>query len=254
MQTLWSQCRAGWRLNRLVLHIVVGVVLTAFFAGLLRQSVNQVFFRRLITWWLRSVPRILGLQVKTVGQPAAGVLMVANHISWLDIPLLGGATNLRFLSKKEVRDWPVIGWLADHAGTLFIERGKAGAAGEASHTILQTLRTGHSVLLFPEGTTTTGDDLRTFHARLFAPAFEASVAVQPIAIRYPAANGLTHPLVPYVGEQSLMSNLRGLLGEKGLTAEIHFLPPISTEGLERKRVAAYCEQQIRAVIKPSDTA
>ena len=107
-------------------------------------------------------------------------------------------------------------------------------------------------------TNRTGASSSTRRISLFspklAPAFEASVAVQPIAIRYPAANGFTHPLVPYVGEQSLTSNLRGLLGENGLTAEIHFLPPIATEGLERKRVAAYCEQQIRAVIKPSDTA
>jgi 1-acyl-sn-glycerol-3-phosphate acyltransferase len=252
MGEMMQRIRRWWRLSRLFVHIVVGISLTALLTGVLRFSVEQAFFQRLITWWLRKVPQILGAQVQIFGQPAGrGVLMVANHISWLDIPLLGGATCLRFLSKKEVRHWPIIGWLADKSGTLFIERGKAGAAVEASQTILQALRTEHAVLLFPEGTTTKGEDVRTFHARLFAPAFDAQVPVQPVAIRYPAmaGTGLTNPIVPYVDEQSLGDNLQGLLGERCIAVEIHFLPPITTEGMERKRVAAHCEQQIRAILK-----
>ncbi len=151
--------------------------------------------------------------------------MVANHISWLDIALLGGVANPRFLSKQEVRQWPVIGWLAEKSGTLFITRGKAGAAAQASATILQALQSGRSVLLFPEGTTTTGNDVRTFHARLLAPAFDANVPVQPVAVRYPGKDGLTHPLVPYVDQQSLWDNLKSVLAEPGIQAEIHFLPP-----------------------------
>ncbi len=241
--------RSGWRLTRLFVHIVWGVVLTALFAGLLRYRADDLFYQRLVVWWLQKVPSLLGVRVQTFGTPAPQALMVANHISWLDIPLLGGYARPRFLSKQEVRQWPVIGWLAEKAGTLFISRGKAGAAGQASQTITQALAAGRAVLLFPEGTTTNGQDVKTFHARLFAPAFEAQVPVQPIALRYPNAHGVTNPLVPYIGEQSLWENLQGLLREPFVTAEIHFLPPLATVGMDRKGVALRCEQQVRTVLQ-----
>jgi 1-acyl-sn-glycerol-3-phosphate acyltransferase len=236
------------RLIRLAMHVFAGVLLTVLFAGVWHAA----FYPRLVRWWLNKGGEIVGVKIKLVGKPAEqAVLMVANHISWLDIPLLGGVANPRFLSKQEVRQWPVIGWLAAKSGTLFITRGKAGAAVQAAATILDALRAGNSVLLFPEGTTTTGNDVRTFHARLFAPAFEANVPVQPVALRYPGQEGLTHPVVPYVDQQSLWDNLKALLAEPSVQAEIHFLPPITTTGTDRKALAAACEQQIRAVIAPA---
>ncbi len=239
-----KQLRRTVRLIGLALHVFVGVLLTVLFAWVWQAA----FYPRLVRWWLGKAGRIIGVQLKVVGKPAdETVLMVANHISWLDIALLGGVANPRFLSKQEVRHWPVIGWLAAKSGTLFITRGKAGAAAQAATTILQALQAGDSVLLFPEGTTTNGNDVRTFHARLFAPAFDAGVAVQPVALRYPGRDGLTHPAVPYVDQQSLWDNLKALLAESGVQAEIHFLPPMTTTGTDRKALAAACEQQIRAL-------
>jgi 1-acyl-sn-glycerol-3-phosphate acyltransferase len=244
-----KQLRRTLRLTRLGVHVLHGVVLTAILGGILRMSFNAPVYQRLMGWWLRRLGHILGARITVTGEPAGqGVLMVANHISWLDIPLLGGFAKPRFLSKQEVRHWPVIGWLAEKAGTLFITRGKAGAAAQASATILQALQAGRAVLLFPEGTTTTGNDVRTFHARLLAPAFDAGVPVQPVAVRYPGKDGLTNPLVPYVDEQSLGENLRAILGEEEIRVQIHFLPPLQTAGVDRKKLAALCEQQIRGII------
>ena len=238
------------RLSRLAFHVLNGVWLTGLCAGVLRLSSDGAFYRRLIAWWLGKIPRILGIEVSVFGQPSTqAVLMVANHISWLDIALLGGAAQPRFLSKAEVRHWPVIGWLAAKSGTLFITRGKAGAAAEAATTIAAALKAQRSVLLFPEGTTSTGDDVCTYHARLFAPALDANVPVQAVVLRYPRADGLTNPLVPYVDEQSLWANLQGLLDAQGIRAEIHFLPLIAPQNGERKRIANQCEQQTRAVIQ-----
>lgn len=240
------------RLSRLAVHVVNGIFLTLLLAGLLRMSLNEPFYQRVVAWWLRKVPQIIGVKLTVIGEPVnQAALMVANHISWLDIPLLGGVANPRFLSKQEVRHWPVIGWLADKSGTLFITRGKAGAAAQASTTILQAMQGGRAVLLFPEGTTTTGNDVRTFHARLFAPAFDANVPVQPVAIRYPQADGQTNPLVPYVDQQSLGENLKAILGEKALRAEIHFLQLLYPAGMDRKTLAAQCEQQVRGVVTNS---
>lgn len=238
------------RLLRLALHILHGMLLTVWLSGLMRMNFNMPFYQRVTQWWLRQITRILGVHVKVYGEPApAPVLMVANHISWLDIALLGGYSQPRFLSKQEVRAWPVVGWLAATSGTLFITRGKAGAAAQAATTIGEALQAGRTVLLFPEGTTTTGNDVRTFHARLFAPALEAGIAVQPVALRYPTQNGLTHPLIPYVDQQSLWDNLQGILGEPRLSAEIHFLPVLQTAGADRKTIAAACEQQIRSIVR-----
>jgi 1-acyl-sn-glycerol-3-phosphate acyltransferase len=246
--------RYGLRLSGLVTHVIIGVVLTALMAGVLRQSHNQPFYRLLIRWWLGGIPRLLGIQVRVHGQPSSeSTLLVANHVSWLDITVVGGAANPRFLSKQEVRHWPVIGWLAEKSGTLFITRGKAGAAAQASASIQQALQQGRPVLLFPEGTTTAGNDVKTFHGRLLAPAIDGNVPIQPVAIRYPNCDGQTHPLIPYINEQSLWENLKGILGETGLQAEVHFLPPIPIAGQERKVLAAHCEAQIRAVVNP-DTA
>ena len=242
--------RRVWRFTRLALHAVVGVILTIMLAGIGRMSFNTPFYQRLYQWWLRRVVRIIGGHLTLHGELApAGTLLVANHISWLDIPLLGGITSARFLSKYEVRHWPVIGWLAVKAGTLFISRGQAGAATQASATLVQALKQGRSVLVFPEGTTTKGNDVRTFHARLFAAAFEANVPVQPMAIRYPDSDGLTNPVVPYVDNQSLLANMQALLAQPSIRMEVHFLPPISPEGMSRKAMAQACEQQIRQVVK-----
>ncbi len=241
--------RRFFRFSRLAVHILVGMFLTALFAGLLRMSFDSAFYRKLVEWWLGRIPSIIGMKVTVKGKPVAGAaLLVANHVTWLDIALLGGAANPRFLSKAEVRNWPVIGWLAAKAGTLFITRGKAGAAALASTTIREALQSGRSVLLFPEGTTTRGDNVRTFHARLFAPAFDAQVPVQPVALRYPGSHGQPHPLIPYTDNQSLIDNLKAILGEKELQAEIYFLTPEPAEGMDRKAVAAACEQQVRAVL------
>ena len=124
------------RVTRLLLflgHVLWGVLLTAIFAGVLRMSVTQPFYQGLVQAWLRRLTRIMGVRVKVSGTPAsAGALLVANHITWLDIPLLGGVLPVRFLSKQEVRHWPAVGWLAVKAGTLFITRGKAGAAAAAT--------------------------------------------------------------------------------------------------------------------------
>jgi 1-acyl-sn-glycerol-3-phosphate acyltransferase len=160
---------------------------------------------------------------------------------------------VRFLSKQEVRDWPVVGWLAAKAGTLFITRGKAGAAAAATATMTEALQGGASVLLFPEGTTTNGNGVLPFHARLFAPAINLDMSVQPIVLRYPGVNGLTHPLIPYVDDQALWDNLWGVLGESECVAEIEFLSPIKTTGLDRKGLAVLSEASIRQLIEKSST-
>jgi len=241
--------RAVGRLILLVLHVLLGLVLTLVMAGLLRRKPEHPSYQALQRWWLASVVSILGGRVRVFGTPVAGgSFWACNHISWLDIPALGGVAPVRFLSKVEVRSWPVIGWLATAAGTLYIRRGQQGEAGKAADDITASLKQGAQVLVFPEGTTSDGEGLKPFHARLFASAIESGVPVQPVALRYLDEAGGLNARVPYVGDDSLWTNLMGLLPQKTILIEVYLLEPLAPAGLSRRELAALCEQQIRQTL------
>lgn len=241
--------RRLFRFALLLVHVVLGILLTAILAGILRRSADSPLYRKTARWWLGRIVRIVGGRVTVQGEPAApGTLLVSNHVSWLDIPLLGSCTTVNFLSKSEVRDWPVLGWLADKSGTLFIERGKRDGAKAAADVMVGCLHAAGRVVVFPEGTTTDGVNMKPFHARLFAAAVESNAPVQPVAIRYLDPQGQPHRLVPYIDQQSLIDNLWGVLAEPWVGIEVHFLTPIPSRELPRKALAAYSEQQVRAAL------
>ena len=176
-----------WRVLRrtslLSLHIVFGLLLTPLF---LTRSNGDVLrtHPHVTSWWHNRLADILGVNITVSGhRPQAPALIVSNHISWLDIIVLGGLTHTDFLSKYEVRKWPVVGWLAARAGTVFIRRGD-GQAGEISRHIADRLRKQGLLTLFPEGTTTDGRSVRPFFSRLFAAAIDTGTDVVPVALRY----------------------------------------------------------------------
>lgn len=187
------------------------------------------------------------------GEPQkGGCLQVSNHISWLDIPVLASINNPRFLSKAEVRQWPLIGWLAHRSGTLFIQRGNAKATQDVSQSLSSSLENGDTILIFPEGTTTDGESIRRFHPRLFSTAIETETNVQPIMIRYPAIDDAqkTNQIVPYIGDQSLGDNLKQLLRQDKTIVHVHYCPVISIAGKDRKQIALESEQAVRSCIEP----
>lgn len=242
--------RRLFRLIKLAVHVLVGIIITATYKSLLRRSSSDPSYQKLRRWWLGRIVRIVGGQVVTHGEPApAGSLLASNHVSWLDIALLGGQTEVTFLSKSEVQSWPIIGWLAANSGTLFIERGKSGGAKGASDKITASLEHQERVLIFPEGTITDNINLLPFHARLFAAAVTAHALIQPVAIHYRNTQGQTHPLVPYLEPQTLMQNLWGILAEPKILIEVYFLPPIDSHTVPRKELAMYSEQQVRSALK-----
>jgi len=177
----------------------------------------------------RRACQCLGWQVQVHGQPIRGnALYVANHISWSDIPALGSITPVRFLSKAEVGNWPVIGWLARHAGTLFIKRG-GGQARRIKGAIAEHLQAGESVLVFPEGTTSSGLAVLPMHGLLLSAAKEAGVPIQPVTIGY-RRDQRPDPLAPFVGDDSFHHHLMRLLRQPPARIEILFHPPVMPEG------------------------
>jgi 1-acyl-sn-glycerol-3-phosphate acyltransferase len=235
--------RVMWRFTRLVLHLLLGVVLTVLSARRDRQRGDYRYHPGLVSWWHERLLHILHVQVEHTGHlPNPPALLVANHISWLDIPVLGSLTHSNFLSKDEVRRWPVLGWLAATSGTLFIRRG-AGEAGSIAKQIADHLASDGLLTLFPEGTTTDGSEVRPFFPRLFASAIETGAPVVPVALRY-HVDGERDTVAPYVGEQTLLANLWGIIRRPRTQVLVSYMPPLALAGLERKVAAEKARSQI----------
>jgi len=200
-------------------------------------------------WWLKKVVAIVGITLTVEGDSHKGsALWVANHVSWLDIPIIG-SEGAAFLSKAEIRKWPVIGWLAEKGGTVFIQRGGKNASQNASAKISETIKAGDRILIFPEATTGNGYELKQFHARMFAPAIDHQLSVQPIAIRYLDTQGGVHPAI-FWGDESFMSNLMSILGASGIHVELTFFPILEGHKFsERKHLAEHAENQVREVVE-----
>lgn len=198
------------RLLAILAWLVPGLILTTCLWLLRLGGLSLGAHLRVAQWWYRGLLAILGVQVQVAGPQFSNPrVLVSNHISWLDILVLGSIEPCCFVSKIEVRRWPLIGFLAASIGTVFIRRGQGDTervVSEMHRPIQQRV----SVLFFPEGTTTTGESIRRFHRRLFALAQHTQVPVQPLALRY-QFNPQPHPVVPFVNQQSLWDNLMALL-------------------------------------------
>jgi len=245
-----------YKLIALFMHLIVAILFTVLLAGLLRLPSQAPRYRQGVIWWHRRVCKLLGLQISIVGKPATTTtLYVSNHVSWMDIPLLASIIDPHFLSKAEVRSWPIIGWVGEKAGTLFIKRGSRSAAESAHHEMVQSLNanetnaTGHSVLFFPEGTTSNGLDILRFRPRLFATAITTQTPLQPIVLYYSNTEHGINPKVPFVGKQSLMSNIWDLLGERKINVTVHFLTKIDSATRNHKELAELSEKRTRQRLK-----
>jgi 1-acyl-sn-glycerol-3-phosphate acyltransferase len=193
-----------------------------------------------------------GMRVRVEGEPLRHkVLVAANHVSWLDIFVLGGAAPVVFVARADVRDWPVAGWAAGLNDTIFVAReARSGVRGQAD-TLRQALADGRAVGLFPEGTTEGGRELLPFRASLFASLFPPldGVRVQPVAIDYGAAAGE----VLWLGEESFGANAKRILSRRGATpVTLRFLAPIDPrEAGDRKALAARTREEVARALGAS---
>jgi 1-acyl-sn-glycerol-3-phosphate acyltransferase len=202
-----------------MLHILTGLMIAA---ALGPGSTRRYRSTTPLTWWSRWLCRILGIRLQTSGTPHVGTaFFVANHISWLDIFCIAAVCPTHFLAKQEVTTWPLFGWLCRRAGTAFIQRGGENGAREAMEHLAWRLRQGERVLIFAEGTSTTGETVKRFYPRLFQAALLVRCPVQAIALCYPGPGGRNRQ-IPFVGDDALLPHLWRLLGEPASVAVIRF--------------------------------
>ncbi|SCK38830.1 1-acyl-sn-glycerol-3-phosphate acyltransferase [Variovorax sp. HW608] len=224
---------ASLKLLRAIAHISRGwwIIRTRFPA--LSVAERQAHVQR----WAERMLNLLGIRLSVQGTPPAHgpVLLICNHLSWLDILTIHAARHVRFVSKSNVRHWPVIGTLSDGAGSLYIERERRRDAMRVVHHMAEALQDGDVIAVFPEGTTSDGHTLLPFHANLLQAAISCGAPVQPAALRFAdAESGETSYAPRYIGEDNLLSSVWNTLKAPPLLAIVRFGEPQSSHGRERR--------------------
>lgn len=221
------------RLARGVVHTLVGLLTIVFVFPRLAPTHRDARVQA----WAAHMLTLIGIDLKVTGAPPAQgpVLLVANHISWLDILVMHAARHCRFVSKSDVKHWPLIGRLATGAGTLYIERESRRDAMRVVHHMAERLREGDILAVFPEGTTSDGVTLLPFHANLLQAAISADAPVQPVALKFIDRRTGVLSLAPcYIGDDTLVGSIWRTLSAPDICAVVAFGEPQLPEGRNRR--------------------
>ena len=239
------------RACRLALHLLHGALLAVFFPLL-----NDTRQLNILKTWSSQLLSILNISILSDGMPASqagtGCMMIANHVSWLDIFVLNEVCPARFIAKSEVRSWPLIGWLCQRSGTIFIERTLRRDAAVINRQISVLLEQGVCVGLFPEGTTTDGTAVGQFHASLIQPAVDAGVPLWPVALRYQDQAGGLCMAATFTGDTTLAASIWRILRSGKISAAARFTPALATTGIHRRELARNAQRAIAHELSRSD--
>jgi 1-acyl-sn-glycerol-3-phosphate acyltransferase len=238
--------RAALRLFACVALGLRGVAIVLVLFPRLTPAERQARIRR----WSRQMLVAIGIELRVEGVAAEGAsLLVANHISWLDIMVVHAVVpQARFVSKADVKAWPLISRLVDAGGTLYLERERKRDALRVIHVMADALRAGQTVAVFPEGTTSTGHSLLPFHANLLQAAISTGTPVQPAALRFSDSSHAVSEALEFVGATTLLQSVwRAACGD-AVVARLALLAPRSSTGIGRRELAARLRADIAAAL------
>jgi len=219
--------------------------------------------RRLPHHYHRAVCRLIGVRIATEGvvERDRPVLIVANHVSWLDIPVLSAVAPVTFIAKREVADWPMVGQLARLQGVIFVDRKRRQGADRTVQEIADRLRQGGAIVLFAEGTSSDGASVRPFMSTLFAAIEEIGragggerIAIQTIGLAYRRIHGLPvtrtdRPMIGFYGDMDMRAHALDLLGAGPVDAKVRIGPALALSAFaDRKSLARACETAVRAAV------
>ncbi|PIY27910.1 MAG: 1-acyl-sn-glycerol-3-phosphate acyltransferase [Comamonadaceae bacterium CG_4_9_14_3_um_filter_60_33] len=243
----WQLFGISLRLGHLTLHIACAFAVAGVYPklGVLAQQ-------RFMRWWSRSLLKLLKVKHHVSGEPhgaqVPACLMVANHVSWLDIFALNALTPARFVAKSEVSGWPVLGWLVQRAGTLFIRRAVRSDTVHVNARMAGLLQQGRAVGLFAQGTSSTPGQPVQFHAPLLQSAVAAGARVQPIAIFYHDQQGRWHAAAAFVDDITFVQSLWQIVCNPGIHVTVSYLPVIDACGLDRRALAVMTQCAVNAAL------
>jgi 1-acyl-sn-glycerol-3-phosphate acyltransferase len=244
--------KASLKLVRALWHILIGFITILLLFPRISPEQRQL---RTQVWSLGMLQRI-GIELVVKGNPALNgpLLLVANHMSWLDITALHAARFCRFVSKADIKQWPFIGTLAAGIGTLFITRESRRDAMRVVHSMTASLAAGDVLGIFPEGTTTDGSGVLPFHANLFQAAIVANAPIQPVALQFiNTATGQRSTAPCYVGDDTLPESVWRTLTAPNIAVVITFGEPQMAQGRDRRAWAQDLQQEVESLLAQDGT-
>jgi 1-acyl-sn-glycerol-3-phosphate acyltransferase len=232
---------AVWRILRACTHVLHGMAVMTRFPAL-----DEAARHERIRWWSVGLVRAMGLTLQVSGTARPGAtLIVANHISWLDVAAIhAAAPHARFVSKSDVLAWPLLGWLIRNAGTLFIERERKRDAVRVVHAVAAALQSGATVAVFPEGTTGLGPEPLPFHANLLQAAVATGTPVQPVVLRFDDRVGRFSLAATFIGETTLLQSLWRVASARQLAVSVELMPPLGTQHADRRALAQHLRELV----------
>jgi 1-acyl-sn-glycerol-3-phosphate acyltransferase len=233
-------------------HVLHGVAVVALRFGALDAAGRQQHIR----WWSHGLLRAIGVRLIVEGEFRAGAnLLVANHVSWLDIAAVHAVCpRARFVSKSDVRQWPLLGWLIAAVGTLFIERERKRDALRVVHQVAAALSASEVVAVFPEGTTGDGRTLLPFHANLLQAAISVEAPVQPVALRYTEPGLDWSPAVSWLGATTLVHSVWAIACARDVQVQVSVLPARASAHADRRALAQRLHDDIAQALAWSSEA
>ncbi len=243
--------RRAIRLPAMIALLFLGLAITL----VLFPFQNRRTHRRVISWWSGLLLAASGVVVQAQRDPQApewqavgvnqGYLLLANHLSWLDIFVINRCSTARFVAKSEIRRWPLIGLLVARTGTLFLERGRRRAVHHMLHEIAAHIETPDLVAVFPEGTTSDGQHLLPFHGNLIQAAISTGAPILPVGLTYhepDPANarqaGALSDVALFIGSTTFVESVWQIIGHPRLIAKVQVLAPIvPAAGVQRHEIA-----------------
>ena len=238
--------RLLYKLSLIILLFGYGLIIAGgmFPAFNLLCPANSAKSKRdaLKTHWLKRFSAIVNLHITQEGElPEQATFLVSNHVSWLDIIVIGQYLPAYFVAKSDILSWPVIGYLSKQVGTIFIRRGDKKDIKATTEKMIWVLKQNGNVIAFPEGTTTKGDEVSSFHASLFQPALLTRSAIQPVALQY---QGEARQQAPFIGDDDFIPHLIKMLSLDKIEVRVCFLPVIKSSGRDRHSVGVEAREMI----------
>jgi len=239
----------GLRLARLGSHLLVGLGLSAVAYPLIGAGGRSACFR----WWSRRLLGILNVRLRRHGNavpsaPGSPLLVVSNHVSWLDVFVIRSSLDCLFVAKSEIRGWPLVGWLVARQGTVFVHRARRHDTSRVNASLGRALQQGQVMAVFAEGTTTDGTQLRPFHGSLLQPLVETEGYAQPVAVRYTHPDGRISDAAAYSGDRSLLESTLLIVSQPVIHVDLHLLPAVHAVGRHRRDLAEHCAAQVAGAL------
>lgn len=255
-----SKIRLYYKLFLIVILFINGLIIAAaiFPALSFLYSARAAKIKKdaLKTRWLQRFGAIVNLHISKDGElPERRAMLVSNHISWLDIIVIGQYLPAYFVAKSDISSWPIIGYLAKQGGTIFIRRDNKHHIKTTAEKMTWLLKQNGNIIAFPEGTTTKGDQVLHFHSSLFQPALLTRSAIQPVAIQY---QGAAKEHAPFVGDDAFVTHLMKMLSMDKIEVRLNFLPVIDSSAKNRHSVSLETREmiwgKISACSSPTDNS